>query len=69
MRPATFEYFSPETLEEALELVGDDSRPLAGGQSLIALMNLRFATPEILVDLKGIPDLTRISDDGEFIRI
>ena len=69
MRPATFEYLAPKTLEEALELVGDDSRPLAGGQSLIALMNLRFATPEVLVDLQGIPDLTRISDDGEFIRI
>ena len=69
MRPATFEYLAPKTLEEALELVGDDSRPLAGGQSLIALMNLRFATPEALVDLQGIPDLTRISDDGKFIRI
>ena len=69
MRPATFEYFSPETLHEALELIGEDSRPLAGGQSLIALMNLRFATPESIVDLQGIPDLTSISADSEFVRI
>lgn len=60
MRPAAFEYFSPETIEEALDLIGEDARPLAGGQSLIALMNLRFATPDSLVDLQNIPDLTNV---------
>jgi carbon-monoxide dehydrogenase medium subunit len=69
MRPASFDYFSPQTLEEAMGLIGENSRPLAGGQSLIALMNLRFATPESLVDLQGIPDLAVISEDSEFVRI
>lgn len=69
MRPAAFEYFSPETIEEALDLVGEDARPLAGGQSLIALMNLRFATPDSLVDLQNIPDLTNVCIAGDYLSI
>ena len=54
MKPALFEYFAPSTFEEALSLMaehGDAARPLAGGQSLVALMNTRILQPEVVVDL------------------
>lgn len=54
MRPAPFEYHSAEHLEQALELLGEhgfDAVPLAGGQSLVPMMNLRLARPAILVDI------------------
>jgi carbon-monoxide dehydrogenase medium subunit len=67
MRPAEFEYHRPATLDEALSLLNDieDSRPLAGGQSLIPMMKLRLALPEALVDLRRIPGLDEISANGE----
>ena len=49
MYPASFEYLAPTTLEEAVSLLeerGDDAKVIAGGQSLIPLMKLRFAAPE-----------------------
>ena len=58
--PASFEYFAPGTLEEALSLLGergDAAKVLAGGQSLIPLMKLRFAAPEALVDINRIAGL------------
>lgn len=48
---------------------GDDAAVLAGGQSLIALMNLRLATPAALVDIARIPDLDSISIDGDVLRL
>lgn len=61
MKPASFEYFAPKTLEEALDRiaeVGDDGgKVLAGGQSLVPAMNFRMAQPTALVDLNGISDL------------
>jgi carbon-monoxide dehydrogenase medium subunit len=60
MKPAPFEYHSPKTREEALELLaqhGDEAKVLAGGQSLVPSMNFRLAQPSILVDLNGIGDL------------
>lgn len=69
MKPASFEYFAPETLEEALAIKakhGDDVKPLAGGQSMIPAMNYRVAQPEILVDLNKINELSYIkSSNGE----
>jgi aerobic carbon-monoxide dehydrogenase medium subunit len=60
MYPNVFDYFRPDSLAEAVALLGqhgEDARPLAGGQSLIPLMKLRVANPTVLVDLNRIPGL------------
>ena len=57
MKPAKFAYYDPTTLDEALGLMaqfGDQARPLAGGQSLVPLMNFRLIRPAHLIDLNGI---------------
>ena len=57
MLPSSFEYHRPTTLDEALGLLatlGDDAKVLAGGQSLIPMMKLRFASPAHLVDINRI---------------
>jgi aerobic carbon-monoxide dehydrogenase medium subunit len=68
MLPAPFEYDRPETLDEALDLLaqhGDEAKVLAGGQSLIPLMKLRFAAPARLIDVNRIPGLDGIEErDG-----
>ncbi len=68
MKPPPFDYSSPDTLEEALATlaeVGDEARPLAGGQSLIPLLSLRLARPSHLIDLARIEDLKDIeATDG-----
>ena len=67
MIPASFEYFAPTTLEEALSLLrehGDEAKVLAGGHSLIPLMKLRLASPTVLVDIGRIADLAYVRDDG-----
>jgi carbon-monoxide dehydrogenase medium subunit len=63
MFPAAFEYRSPASLDEALSLLaehGDAAKVLAGGQSLIPLMKLRFARPEVLVDIGRLPSMNGI---------
>jgi aerobic carbon-monoxide dehydrogenase medium subunit len=63
VKPPLFEYSAPATLEEALTLLrelGDDARPLAGGQSLIPLLSLRLAQPSHLIDLAGVAELVSI---------
>jgi len=60
MYPARFRYEAPTSLDGALELLrtyGDEAKVLAGGQSLVPMMKLRFATPELLVDINGLPGL------------
>jgi len=59
MKPAAFEYFAPESLEAALGLLaqGGDARPLAGGQSLVPMLNLRLAPVERIIDLGRIASL------------
>jgi carbon-monoxide dehydrogenase medium subunit len=72
VKPAPFEYYSPESLEEALALLeqhGPAAKPLAGGQSLIPAMNFRLAQPAVLVDLNRIPGLAYISPMEEGLRI
>lgn len=68
MKPPPFEYVAPRSLEEAVAALasgGPDARVLAGGQSLIPLLNFRLARPSLLVDLNRIPDLAYIvSRDG-----
>ncbi|HEX2126122.1 MAG TPA: FAD binding domain-containing protein, partial [Thermoleophilaceae bacterium] len=65
MYPGRFEYHAPETLEEALDTLeryGDEGKVLAGGQSLIPLMKLRFASPRALVDITRVPGLDRLAE-------
>jgi len=67
MKPAPFEYYAPTSVEEALALLakhGWDAKPLAGGQSLIPLLNFRLAQPSVIVDLNNIPELFYIRPDG-----
>src|ERR687889_554784 len=72
MYPASFEYVAPATLEEALETLGryeDDAKVLAGGQSLIPLMKLRFAAPRVVVDINRLPGLDTLAADDGGLRI
>lgn len=72
MKPASFEYHAPTTVDEALTLLqanGPDCRVLAGGQTLIPMMNFRLASPPVIVDLNRIPDLAYIKDQGDSICI
>ncbi len=72
MIPAPFSYHRPRTIEEATALLvehGDDGRVLAGGQSLIAMMKLRLATPQHLIDLGAIGDLKGIRKTGDTLVI
>ncbi len=67
MYPSKFEYFAPETLSEAIQLLAknsDDAKVLAGGQSLISFLKLRFANPKYLIDLGRIGGLNYIREDG-----
>jgi len=68
LKPAKFEYHKPETLDEALALLaqhGDDARVIAGGQSLVPMMNMRLARPDHVIDINGIEDLSYVrSNDG-----
>ncbi|HXP89080.1 MAG TPA: xanthine dehydrogenase family protein subunit M [Bryobacteraceae bacterium] len=65
----SFEYTAPKTLDEALGLLAEGAKPLAGGQSLIPMMKLRLATPERLVDLARLRDLNYIREQGGNIHI
>jgi carbon-monoxide dehydrogenase medium subunit len=61
MYPSKFRYEAPRSIEEALGLLqqyGDEAKILAGGQSLVPMLKLRFATPGVLVDINRIPDLS-----------
>ena len=63
MKPRAFDYVQPETIEEAVAVLaehGEDARILAGGQSLMAMMNLRMVEPKVLIDIGGHPDLKTI---------
>jgi len=69
MYPSRFNYEAPRTLEEAIDLLhrgGGEAKVLAGGQSLVPLLKLRFAAPEMIVDINNIPDLGyhRVDPDG-----
>ena len=69
MIPQGFDYTAPKTLEEALGLLAEGAKPLAGGQSLIPMMKLRLATPERLVDLGRLRDLNYVREDGDSLHI
>jgi len=69
LKPAAFDYARPGSLEEALDLLaehGDDATPLAGGQSLVPMMNLRLAQPLLVVDLNDLAELDYVERrDGQ----
>ncbi|MFC4910683.1 FAD binding domain-containing protein [Actinomadura gamaensis] len=72
MIPPNFDYLRPDTLDEAVRMLpdaGEDAKLLAGGQSLMPLLRLRLAYPDVLVDLDRIEELRAIRDDGDAIVI
>ncbi len=72
MYPSKFDYLAPETLEEALAVLaerGDEVKILAGGQSLIPMMKLRFAEPATLLDINRIPGLDAIDIQNGHVRV
>src|SRR5712692_3458385 len=72
VRPAAFEYFAPRAIEEALDLLarhGTDAKPLAGGQSLVPMMNMRLARPAVLVDLNRVAALAAVRAEPGSLRL
>jgi carbon-monoxide dehydrogenase medium subunit len=72
MIPAAFEYARPSSLDEAVRTLadaGEDAKVLAGGQSLLPLMRLRLAFPELVVDVNRIPELRGVREDGDTLVI
>lgn len=72
MKPRSFDYVRPETVAEALEVLGkygEDARVLAGGQSLMAMLNLRLVEPAVLVDIGGMSELSGIKQNGDWLEI
>ncbi|HUK59077.1 MAG TPA: xanthine dehydrogenase family protein subunit M [Stellaceae bacterium] len=72
MKPAAFEMHRPRTLAEALDMLdrhGEEARLIAGGQSLVPMMNLRIAAPPILIDLNSVAGLGGIRRDDDTVRI
>lgn len=72
MKPAPFVHVAPGTVAEAVALLAEhapDARVLAGGQSLVPVMNFRLSRPSVLVDLNRIAELAYIRDDGDHLTI
>lgn len=72
MIPAAFDYHAPATIEDALRLLGeagDEGKIMAGGQSLLPVLKLRLAAPEVVIDLAKINSLRGVRDDGDAIVI
>jgi aerobic carbon-monoxide dehydrogenase medium subunit len=72
VKPAKFEYHAPASVGEALEILEryqGEARVLAGGQSLVPMMNFRLATPRALVDLNRITALDYVEEESEVVRI
>ncbi|HUD88591.1 MAG TPA: FAD binding domain-containing protein, partial [Xanthobacteraceae bacterium] len=72
MKPRPFDYVQPDTVEEVLALLaeyGDDARILAGGQSLVPMLNLRLIDPAVLIDISRLSELDAIREAGRTIEI
>lgn len=72
MKAPEFDYVRPATIDDALTLLRDekrDAQPIAGGQSLMPLLNFRLATPQLLVDLNALSTLSGITENGNLIQI
>jgi aerobic carbon-monoxide dehydrogenase medium subunit len=72
MKAAAFSYARPKRLSEVLQLLqehGDEARLLAGGQTLLATLNMRLSEPALLIDLQSVTELKAISVQGQYLRI
>jgi carbon-monoxide dehydrogenase medium subunit len=72
MIPAAFDYIRPSSVADAVSALasgGENAKVLAGGQSLIPVLRLRLAYPELLVDLGGVDALRGVTDDGDVLTI
>jgi carbon-monoxide dehydrogenase medium subunit len=72
MIPAKFDYVRPRSLDDAVRALadgGDDAKVIAGGQSLLPLLRLRLASPDLLVDLAGLDELRGVTDAGDALLI
>ncbi len=63
MKPPPFSYHAPASVKEAVSLLGslENARVLAGGQSLLPMLNMRFATPDHIIDINRIPELSGVN--------
>ena len=68
MKPAAFDYRKPADLADALSALSDEAKPIAGGQSLTPMLNLRLARPASLIDIRRQPDLLAVSETPDAIR-
>lgn len=72
MKPASFDYYAPKTISAAIDLLnqyGGDARLLAGGQTLMPMMNFRLAAPPVIIDLNRVEELDFIECAGDVVRI
>ena len=72
MKPARFQYYDPETVDEVLRLLaehGEEAKILAGGQSLVPLMNFRLARPSRLIDINRVSSLAYLKQENGALRI
>jgi len=72
LKPASFRYVAPTSLDEAIDILGShgsDARLLAGGQSLMPVLNFRLGQPSLLIDLNRIADLAFVREDGDRVAI
>jgi carbon-monoxide dehydrogenase medium subunit len=72
MKPIDFDYVRPATLDEAIQLLGEEgvfSKIVAGSQSLGPMLNMRLAQPELLVDITSIAELTAVSEQRDYVDI
>ena len=72
MKAPAVDYVRPRSLGEAIDLLarsGSEARVLAGGQSLLAMMNLRVASPGLLIDIARLPELTAASEDADVVTL
>jgi len=72
MKSAAFDYVKPKVLQEALSLLeqgGDDARLIAGGQTLLATLNMRLSEPSVLIDITDLKELQGITVVGDQLRI
>jgi carbon-monoxide dehydrogenase medium subunit len=71
VKPARFEYFCPRTVDEAVDLLaqyGDEGKVLAGGQSLVPLMNMRLARPAVIIDINRIDGFGDLRERNGILR-
>src|SRR5690348_2175674 len=72
MKPAPFDYVAPTSLDEAVEVLvaaNGGGKIMAGGQSLVPLLNFRMTRPSVVIDLRKIPGLSFIEDRGDTVAI